>query len=65
MDQFFFLTYKERDYIFLSYNYIKRILKCTARVDGTITDFLRNPGERDTLVKLIFTLFNALLIGDA
>lgn len=27
MDQFFFLTYKERDYIFLSYNYIKRILK--------------------------------------
>lgn len=27
--------------------------------------FLTNTGQRDTLVELIFTLFNALLIGDA
>lgn len=62
---FFFTVHKRRDCVFISCSCTKRLLKCVAGVDSTITDYLKNTREGNILPKLTLALFEALFIIDA
>ena len=62
---FFFTVHKRIDCVCISCSCTKRLLKCVAGMDSTITDYLKNTREGNILPKLTLALFEALFIIDA